>query len=113
MGLDWTGLVVVLSFIFYQVISVARYLRRLISNTTPLSAMKAINLTGFSGLTLLTIFAQLSDADDHHGRFLALPMRRERMASTKEIIKRQIATAPRLAYDNDSYLVSGRMADPF
>lgn len=69
--------------------------------------MKAINLAGLPSLLLLAVLARSEDAS--HGRFLALPMRKERIASPRGIAKREVEVISHVGYDNSSYLVNGRI----
>ena len=67
--------------------------------------MKSINIFRLSSLVLLAPFAPLAYAD--HGRFLALPMKKERASTPKNILKREVEVTSHVGYDNSSYLVNG------
>ncbi|RYP19662.1 hypothetical protein DL765_003255 [Monosporascus sp. GIB2] len=72
--------------------------------------MKAFNWAGLSSLIALASLAHLTSAD--HGRFLALPLKRERTSGYRSDLKRQLNTSPRIAYGEESYLVSVDIGSP-
>lgn len=69
--------------------------------------MKSVNLTGLPSFLLLAVLARSEDVN--RGRFLALPMRKERTASHGDIAKREVEVTSHVSYDNSSYLVNGRI----